>query len=390
MDTSPETTRLRQSLLRLLESEPPEDDRLLAAIERRRRPGEPLYSSVLYILTHLSFTEPRAARHWARIVEHRARTREALGRDVGLRVAILDYFLNVNRELRNPKVIEISIYQRTERSALTDGLTGLFNHAYFVHALRREVLRARRHGLMVSLALFDLDDFKRLNDTKGHVAGDRTLVRAAALLNEGLREVDVAARYGGEEFAVVLPDTPREGARIVAERVRQRVADGFRRRGGPTVTVSGGVATFPDDASSPEDLVIQADRALYRSKADGKNRISEAEPDRRRDARHPAHHTVEIRLARGKGTTGRTRNVSQGGILVDMPVPVPVGTRLALTVRPETSPALGFRGEVVRVERRAQADTGRYDVGVRLLGGPGRERALRLAAPEERRRPAGH
>src|SRR6185503_8607238 len=162
--------------MRLLEAGPCEDDRLLAAIEKQSRPGEPLYAGILHVLTHLSFTEAQARRHWERIVEHRRELARRLGRDAGLRVGMLDYFLNVNQELKSPKVVEISIFERTQRRALTDGLTGLFNRAYFTTALRREVQRARRHGLQLSLAILDLDDFKTLNDSRGHSFGDRVLV----------------------------------------------------------------------------------------------------------------------------------------------------------------------------------------------------------------------
>src|SRR4030095_11997814 len=154
-------------------------------------------------------------RHWDRAGAQRERLREQMGRDPGLRVAILDYFVNVSRDLRNPKVIEISIYQRTERGALMDGLTGLYNHGYLLQALRREVLRAKRHELKLSVAMFDLDDFKRVNDWHGHVEGDRVLVKSAAIVRESLREIDIAARYGGEEVAVVLAESARHRARVV-------------------------------------------------------------------------------------------------------------------------------------------------------------------------------
>ena len=156
--------------------------------------------------------------------------RAALGRDPGLRVAILDYFVNVSHELRNPKMIEIAIYERTERSAVTDGLTGLYNHAYFLQALRQEVLRSKRHGLKAALLLLDLDDFKRVNDERGHVEGDRVLMKAAAIVRDSVREIDVAARYGGEEFAVLLPDTSRLGAFVVAERIRPPDRGALRAR----------------------------------------------------------------------------------------------------------------------------------------------------------------
>src|SRR5262249_56202678 len=120
-------------------------------------------------------------RHWQKTRARRDRLQAELRREPGLRVAMLDYFVNVNRELKNPKVIEISIYEKTERSAMTDGLTGLYNRAYFNQALRQEIQRCKRHDLRMALVLLDLDDFKRLNDSRGHVEGDRVLVKASAL-----------------------------------------------------------------------------------------------------------------------------------------------------------------------------------------------------------------
>ena len=282
---SADPARFRQSLLRLLAATPKDEDRLLAMFEKRKTAGEPLYSSLLFILAHLSFAESEAERHFGRILGHRETLRRELGRDPGLRVAILDYFQNVDRELENPLVIELKLYERTARSAVTDGLTGLFNHAYFKDALRREVHRAHRHGLKFCLALFDLDDFKRLNDTKGHLAGDRVLVKAAALLKQRAREIDVAARYGGEEFALILPETPRRGGLVAAERVRELVETQFRRGRGPKVTLSAGVAAWPDDALTADDLVRKADQGLYRAKALGKNRVARARIESPRKSR---------------------------------------------------------------------------------------------------------
>src|SRR5262249_35895428 len=141
----------RQSLLQLLETDPPHEEKLLRDFESRRDAGYPLYSSILYILTHLSFSEPEAARHWQKILPHPDRLRGEVRREPGLRVAILDYFANLNRELKNPKVIEISIYEKTERSAMTDGLTGLYNRGYFTQALRQEIQRCKRHDLRMAL-----------------------------------------------------------------------------------------------------------------------------------------------------------------------------------------------------------------------------------------------
>jgi len=365
-----ETLSFRQSLLELLEAGPDREEALLAEFEQRKGPGDALYSSLLYLLTHLNFSERKAARHWRRIVAHRDRLRRDLDRDPGLRVAILDYFVNVSRELKNPKVIELAIYERTERSAVTDGLTGLFNHAYFLQALRQEVLRSKRHGLRASLLLLDLDDFKQVNDARGHVEGDRVLMRAAAIIRDSVREIDIASRYGGEEFAVLLPDTSRLGAFVVAERIRTRIEERFRR-GRATVTISGGIAVYPEDAGSPADLIVQADAGLYGAKAAGKNRILLAQGERRRHRRSAS--ARQVNLATGAGSApARVKNVSDGGLLVSLREEVPMGSAVQLVIESAGRERLGLRGEVVRVERVPGGDEVAYDVGVRFLEPSGR------------------
>jgi len=367
----------RQSILRLIEADAPREEKLLADLEEQRNDGDPLYSTILYILTHLSFSEAEARRHWRRIGSHRSLLRMQLGLDVGLRVSLLDYFVNINRELKNPKVIEISIYERTERSAITDGLTGLYNHAYFLQALKREVQRSRRHGLQLSVAMLDLDDFKRLNDTRGHLEGDRVLVKTANLIQKSLREIDIAARYGGEEFAVILPDTPRIGAYVVADRIRAIVEQQFLRR---HISLSGGVATFPEDATAAEDLIRKADEGLYRSKAAGKNRISPSSGERRRHPRVPTDFAVTVRPRSGVTAIGRAKNLSEGGLLLSFNAELTVGSQVSLVLRPRAAAAFGLRGEVVRVD--PSEGRRKYDIGVRLLSAsPESLLVLRSLAP---------
>jgi diguanylate cyclase (GGDEF)-like protein len=360
-----ESLNFRQSLLEFLEAGPGHEEALLEEFERKKGQGDPLYSSLLYLLTHLNFTERQATRTWKKVVTHRDGMRETLGRDPGLRVAILDYFVNVSRELKNPKVIELAIYERTERSAVTDGLTGLYNHAFFLQALRQEVLRSKRHGLRAALLLLDLDNFKAVNDERGHVEGDRVLMRAAAVVREGVREIDVAARYGGEEFAVLLPDTSRLGAFVVAERIRRRIEDRFAR-GRSVVTVSGGIAVFPDDAGTPADLIVQADAGLYGAKAAGKNRILLPQGERRRFRRQISPQGVTVGTRAGRAPA-RVKNVSEGGLLVSLREAVPLGSAVSLTIERTGGTPVGMRGEVVRVERVPGEIEPAFDVGVRFL-----------------------
>ena len=365
--TSVEDDGIRHALLQLLEANPPDEEKLLARFETQRKDGHAVYSAVLYILTHLSFSETEAERHWRRIRRHREALRKDLHRDMGLRVALLDYFVNVSRDLKNPKVIEIAIYESTARSAVTDGLTGLFNHEHFTSVLRRETQRSRRHASAVSVIMLDVDDFKAINDTYGHLEGDRILVTLAGLLSQSLREIDIAARYGGEEFGVILPDTNRTGAVVVGDRIRRRVEEHFRRgKDGPAVTLSGGVATFPDDATDADQLVKCADDGLYRSKAAGKNRITMLGGDRRRHPRVAVTHRVTVN-AEGRVAAARARNLSEGGLLLSVGRPVPVGSPLDVTLQSPDGVPIGVRGEVVRIAQRGGGARVLYDLGLRFL-----------------------
>jgi diguanylate cyclase (GGDEF)-like protein len=164
-----------------------------------------------------------------------------------------------------------------ERLSISDGLTGLFNHRHIHSLLQEEFERVQRTGEKISVAMFDLDRFKSVNDTYGHPAGDRVLQELADILRDTAREVDRLARYGGEEFMAILPETDIEDATVFVERVRREVARRPFDIGGPEplrMTISIGVATYPHEAiDSPETLVKTADDALYAAKAVGRNRV---------------------------------------------------------------------------------------------------------------------
>jgi diguanylate cyclase (GGDEF)-like protein len=163
-----------------------------------------------------------------------------------------------------------------EQLSVIDGLTQVFNHRFFTAELRRLFDIATRHGRPLSLAMIDLDLFKRVNDTHGHRAGDLVLTEVSTAIVQSVRSSDVVARYGGEEFVVLLPETPLVEAAAVAERIRAAVealeldVAGTRLR----ITISSGIAAVPaPDILSPVRLVEAADRALYEAKADGRNRV---------------------------------------------------------------------------------------------------------------------
>ena len=170
-------------------------------------------------------------------------------------------------------------YARVEEMARTDALTGLANRRAATERLEQEVLRSERTKRPVGLVLIDADDFKKVNDTRGHDCGDALLVALASLLRSSLRQIDLAARWGGEEFLVVLPETGQEGAVVIAEKLRAAAAALAVPCAGGEVrfTVTLGVAVFLPGGSPVADCLRRADEALYRGKREGKDRVVLAE-----------------------------------------------------------------------------------------------------------------
>jgi diguanylate cyclase (GGDEF)-like protein len=163
---------------------------------------------------------------------------------------------------------------RAEIDAITDALTGLYNHRYLHERLSEELHRARELGRPLTALFCDLDHFKDYNDAKGHSAGDTVLREVAHLIEQSVRNVDVAARYGGEEFVVLLVETGREAAQPIAERIRRRIsAAGFSAQGTP-LTVSIGIAGYPEDAKRREELLDKADWAMYLAKRRGRDQVA--------------------------------------------------------------------------------------------------------------------
>ncbi|MCX8007451.1 MAG: sensor domain-containing diguanylate cyclase, partial [Coriobacteriia bacterium] len=169
------------------------------------------------------------------------------------------------------------LYKLTKRLANTDELTGLYNYRYLQQRLDEEITRARRYKKTLSFLMIDVDDFKRVNDTHGHLVGDSVLRELGEIMKATVREVDVVVRYGGEEFSVLLPETDAAGAFIVAEKIRENVAmHRFRDEDGEAtirVTVSVGVANMPVHADDKESLLRAADDAVYYAKESGKDRV---------------------------------------------------------------------------------------------------------------------
>ena len=173
--------------------------------------------------------------------------------------------------------IEAEYHEEIHRLSIMDPLTGVHNRRSLNEFLDREVERARRHDRPLSVVLFDIDHFKRINDQYGHTAGDFTLRNVAARVKELTRQDELLARYGGEEFALVLPETGLDRALVTAERVRRAVAAAPYEYEGKTflVTVSGGVGVLPPGGTTTAlDVLRRADDCLYEAKRAGRNRVA--------------------------------------------------------------------------------------------------------------------
>jgi len=170
------------------------------------------------------------------------------------------------------------LHAEVKLMALTDVVSGLANRRAFDEILQTEIMRAARYNAQLSLIILDLDSFKEYNDTWGHPAGDIRLKEVAELLRENVREPDISARYGGEEFAIILPSTSKKGAVFLAERLRRSAEASAPQHNNqnspiPGYTISFGVATYPEDAATLNDLLLAADNAELTAKRLGKNRV---------------------------------------------------------------------------------------------------------------------
>jgi two-component system, cell cycle response regulator len=177
----------------------------------------------------------------------------------------------------------VLLHRESERHSITDGLTGVWNRRYLQLTLAKEIDRAQRFGRHLSVLMVDIDHFKGVNDQHGHPRGDEVLVEMTRrILGQIRAQIDFLTRYGGEEFVIVLPETPAQGAMVVAEKVRAAIAEvPFQSDSGPpvSVTVSIGAAAYPEDGEAVSDLVGAADAALYRAKEAGRDRVESAWSD---------------------------------------------------------------------------------------------------------------
>ncbi len=367
-DWNPE---LAETLLRLLEHWMRLGGREMDAEIRKLEEvyHDALYSELIYLLSHLRFPGSQAKSYWDEIVALREHMCVRLESFVDLRVALASYFMQVNRKLKNPKIIELQLFERTRAFAYRDELTGLHNYRFFHESLRREMARYDRSNQPVSLVMVDVDHFKDYNDRSGHEAGNRVLAMVARLLSRSLRSEDTTYRYGGEEFVLLLPESPKIAAQLVAERARAAVEGHVFPHADSQplgrVTVSMGVATCPGDATQPSALIRCADRALYAAKAEGRNQVQLYARSLRSFHRVRARLEGRYRALSQEFRPMTTLDISEGGLLFLTEQSLPAGSLVELHLAiPGAGPEVTASGRVVHVLER---NTGGFDTAVRIM-----------------------
>lgn len=262
-----------------------EDDSLLSIKEVHEISNQPeafrryqntlkknFFSTLLFALTHEKYAEENARDLWDAIVDHRNHLNQKLERDVGIGVAALDYMSNIAQKITSPKIIGEAKTHQIAEFATRDESTGLYVRGIFDVSMERHIKESLRYKNPLSLMMIDIDDFKNVNDSHGHLLGDKVLKQIGRIIMANIRDSDLAARYGGEELAVILPQTELKGAHTIAERIRKGVFDYYKKD--LDVTVSIGLSELKKEVETSRILIEYADQALYAAKSSGKNKVA--------------------------------------------------------------------------------------------------------------------
>lgn len=344
-----------------------------AALVNERLNQSPDYSSesstvtnVLELLTGLYFENDEVLKHWESIINLRNQLNNKLDRDIGYRVAILDYFSNLQNKLKNPKIIEIDQYQEIQQKAKIDQKTGLYNCSHFKELLEIELRKARRNNYPISVLFLDLDNFKEFNDINGHLTGDIYLNHVANIIKSTLRGEDIAARFGGDEYVVMLPYADKDNGDIVANRILKNVLANdislIDKKIKNVCSISIGYSSYPIDGFTVHELLNNADKALFDAKRKGKNQVSKynrknalpTQKDGKNFRESESNKEININLNNSKNIyKAYIKNINEDGALLDIPYVVPLlqGVHLKGEINNDIT-NLQFSGKIVYTKKQ--------------------------------------
>ena len=331
--------------------------------------GEEVFSVFLRLIFHIELEPVPALQTWEKLMHHHDQLRSQIGAEIDFRVSALDYFTRKTELLVNPTIVETDQFVRLRQDTVTDAMTGLFNFRHFKRMLEKEISHAERYQTPLSLIFLDVDHFKQLNDRCGHPIGDKVLRMVAEVIARSVRSSDLPCRYGGEEFAVIAPATPKSGVLLLAERIRNGVAALEIPEvvaAGMPISISGGVASFPEDAVSVDELIAKSDEALYQAKQGGRNRIETRIGERRRRPRVELGMPGAYSVLPHRQHPIEVRNVSEGGMLVNTSGPLAPGSVVTLEVNLDrkTDPVRCL-SKVVHLRNAEGAES--YEVGLSIV-----------------------
>ncbi|NTW70574.1 MAG: diguanylate cyclase, partial [Chlorobiaceae bacterium] len=363
----------RHTVLDCLQGTSFPDHQIASLNELIEQEGKQFCKVILNVLSHLDLPIDEAKTCWQEIAQHHRELSGLVGRSLSLQTAMCDYFSSANKYIMHPKIVEAHLFEEALQDLSIDYLTGLANRKEFERHLQQEFAKAERRGRPLALIFLDLDDFKRVNDTFGHQAGDLVLIRVSSIIETLKRVEDTASRYGGEEIAIVLPDTDKYQALILAERIRTQIEKArihFAEHE-IQITISAGVAAYPTDAVGKTALITSADHALYSAKRNGKNLASLYQAENRRYLRIDFTRPLEVKVSGGKKDdtvqtfTAPGKNLCIGGILFESNAAIEIDTCLEIAIDLEAGLPLLLYGKVARVEKLKD---GKYDIGVSFQG----------------------
>jgi len=296
---------------------------------------------------------------WNLLLEHQKLLRNSLRREISLQTTVLDYILSAQYKQHDSRAINISISKKVSYSSIIDQVTGLYNDKHFQLLIDAALKRVKTFGMPLAVIFLDLDNFSMYTTMFGQEAGDIALSETAIILRKYCRKEDLIFRIRKNRFAIILLSIPKESAHTLGERLRANVAEyhfkGEDKIPPKKITISGGIALFPDDGKNSNTLMLAAEEALNTAKQSGKNRVLEYSMKRRQSPRVRLNVEAKYQIDGRKDIkpfTVNAKNISESGLLLNTHQELPLGGVIVLTLKLPTGNSIKLKGLAVRISKR--------------------------------------